>query len=202
MLEREATQLLELVDTRNVCVLGLVGAPGCGKSTLARAVAAMRPETVVVSMDDFYLSKADRGGRWRGPPGTYDVDALVRAVADLRNGRVPLTLPRFDAAIDDRVAPVTIGSAPKLVIVEGWYLGYRGDGFGALADELDLLVYLDVDIEVARRRRFAREAELNARGGGFSPDEMQRFWDEILAPGIASRTEPLRASADVVLELR
>jgi uridine kinase len=196
-----ATELLDLVTSRNVRVLGLTGAPGCGKSTLARAVAARRPHTVVVSMDDFYLSKADRGSSWRGPPETYDLDALVRAVADLRDGRVPVTLPRFDAAIDDRVEPVTIEQAPELVVVEGWYLGYRGDGFDALADEIEVLVFLDVDIEVAKQRRFAREAELRARGGGFSEAEMQRFWNEILEPGIRARTNPIRASADVVLTL-
>ena len=62
-------------------LIGIAGAQGSGKTTLARA-AAVRLDGVALSLDDFYLERAERTrlGRSihpllavRGPPGTHDL---------------------------------------------------------------------------------------------------------------------------------
>jgi len=114
--------------------VGLCGAQGSGKSTLAEALARRFPRTVTLSLDDLYLTRAERVAlaqtchplfATRGVPGTHDV-ALGIATLDALRGGEPTQLPRFDKASDDR-APQ--GAWPEastpcdLVIFEGWCVG-------------------------------------------------------------------------------
>lgn len=119
-------------------VLGLSGAQGSGKSTIAAAI-ARRLElcgrtAAVLSLDDIYLSRADRRTlarnvhplfATRGVPGTHDVALGCKVIGDLVGGR-PTRLPRFDKAADDPL-PVEhwprIDSAVDVVLFEGWCVG-------------------------------------------------------------------------------
>jgi len=135
-----AAWVAEHVDERTL-VLGLNGAQGTGKSTLARLLKVLLERlyglrVAIVSLDDLYLTAAERARRaesihpllaTRGVPGTHDVDLGVRTIRALREGK-PLALPRFDKARDDR-APVS--SWPRwegrcdVLIFEGWCVGAR-----------------------------------------------------------------------------
>jgi len=152
-------------------------------------------------MDDFYLGKHDRKGAWRGPPGTHDLGALVGVLEQIRERRTPITLPRFSPEMDDRIAPAIVTSPPDRAFLDGFYLGYKPDDYGALLAYIDLLVFLEMDEATVRARRFAREAELRTHGGGFSPSEMQRFWDEVLEPGMRTWTKAAMDSADLILSI-
>ena len=130
-------------------VLGLNGAQGTGKSTLARLLQRLLERVhglraAILSLDDIYLSGADRLQRantihpllaTRGAPGTHDVELGIRVLRCLREGK-PIALPRFDKAKDERhpVAqwPPWEGRC-DLVIFEGWCVGARPQR----ADELD-----------------------------------------------------------------
>lgn len=130
-------------------VLGLNGAQGTGKSTLARLLRRLLERVhgvraAVLSLDDLYLSGAQRLERaqtihplfaTRGVPGTHDVELGIRVLRCLREGR-PIALPRFDKAKDERhrVAdwPPWEGRC-DLVIFEGWCMGARPQR----ADELE-----------------------------------------------------------------
>jgi uridine kinase len=184
-------------------VLGLTGPPGAGKSTLAHAIdAKVAGTTLILSLDDLYLSKVERARRglaWRGPPGSHDLPLLIDVLDRLRSGALPVTVPRFDSRIDDRGPDETVTSRPDLVIVEGWFLGYPDEGYGEVTRRLGLLVFLDVPTAVAKQRRFERERQLRDAGGGFSEDQMERFWDEVLGPGIEKWTGPAKLAADLVI---
>jgi uridine kinase len=158
---------------------------------------------VSISMDDFYLSREERQRRsipWRAAPGSHDLDLMVRTLAAVQEGRAPLVVPRFDMSRDDRSADETLDQAPDVVVFEGWILGYAGEGYDRIFPYLDWHLHLDVPKDVARQRRFDREAKLREQtGGAFTPEEMQRFWDEVLGPGIDAWVPACAAHADIVV---
>ena len=130
-------------------VVGLCGAQGSGKSTVAAALAERMPDTVVLSLDDLYLPLAERRRlaevihpmlKTRGVPGTHDVALGEAILADLRAGR-PVKLPRFDKASDDR-APERIWprvESARLVIFEGWCVGAKPQSDAALENPVNAL---------------------------------------------------------------
>ncbi|MFT7221999.1 MAG: D-glycerate 3-kinase, partial [Candidatus Azotimanducaceae bacterium] len=96
--------------------ISVTGAQGSGKSTLAGMLAIVLLEgfgvtTNVISLDDFYLSKADRLRlaanvhpmlSTRGVPGTHDI-AWLSDVLDAHRKSVSTQCPVFNKATDDRV---------------------------------------------------------------------------------------------------
>lgn len=121
---------------RRPLVVGLCGAQGSGKSTLAAALAGRFPRSVALSLDDLYLTQAERRRLasevhpllgTRGVPGTHDVDLGLATFAALDRGEA-VRLPLFDKARDDRAEPDHSPVAPggcQLVIFEGWCVGAR-----------------------------------------------------------------------------
>lgn len=144
---RFARELLALVaahvlaaHARGARVVGIYGAQGSGKTTLAQALAALLTNhtglrVAALSLDDFYLKKAHRLRvaehmhplfATRGVPGTHDVALLQRTLSALLYGDVKgsVPVPRFDKARDDRAPDPELVTAPvDLVLLEGWCLG-------------------------------------------------------------------------------
>src|SRR5690606_13215459 len=136
----------------HIPLIGIAGAQGSGKTTLARA-AADRMGAAHLSLDDVYLTKTERQTlardvhplfAVRGPPGTHDLALLEAAVAALRaaepDSRTPL--PAFDKLADDRAPrkdwPVFAGR-PSAVLIDGWCLGATPQGAADLAVPINAL---------------------------------------------------------------
>lgn len=115
---------------------GLSGGQGAGKSTLAAllesAFAFHGVRAQILSLDDFYLGKAERKDlarrvhplfETRGPPGTHDVEMCGRTIDALVAGETEV-LPVFDKGLDDRVGTEVAGPA-DVVLLEGWCVGAR-----------------------------------------------------------------------------
>jgi len=106
-------------------VLGIVGAPASGKTTLAWALAdALGSRAAVVGMDGFHLAQVElnRLGRAerKGAPDTFDAAGYVHLIRRLAEGRETVYAPEFRREIEEPIAgaappplrPVAGGSPP------------------------------------------------------------------------------------------
>lgn len=152
-------------------ILGITGAPGAGKSTLARRlVDALSGTAVLVEMDGYHLAQAEleRLGRAerKGAPDTFDAAGYV---ALLRRLRAPdadtVYAPEFRRAIEEPVAgSVAVPPGVSLVVTEGNYLLLDTKPWSAIRRLLDEVWFLAPDEETrrgwltARHCRYGRTA--------------------------------------------
>ncbi|MEO7753438.1 MAG: nucleoside/nucleotide kinase family protein [Terracoccus sp.] len=161
-------EVVALVGDRRRVVLGIAGAPGAGKSTLAEAlverVAASRgPGWVAhVPMDGFHLADAqlDRlGARGRkGAPDTFD--ALGYAALLDRLVREPdswVYAPGFDRTLEQPVAAaMVVPPEARLVVTEGNYLLLADPDWLRARQAIDAVWYVTGDDDVRRSRLVER----------------------------------------------
>lgn len=133
-------------------ILGLTGAPGVGKSTVAAAVvAALAPAAVLVPMDGFHLANAelrrlDRLDR-KGAPDTFDAAGFVALLRRLRYpvGGQTVWAPCFDRRLEEPIAgAIAVPPDLPLVVTEGNYLLLDGD-WAPVRELLDEVWYLERD---------------------------------------------------------
>ena len=152
--------------TRGRTVLGLVGCPGSGKSTLSAAITARVASSVVVPMDGFHMPNEDlvRLGRRdrKGAPDTFDVNSFVALLERVRAQQPTqvVTAPRYDRAASAPVPDaITVEPGVALVITEGNYLLLEYEPWSSVRPLLDEVWFVDVDESVRVPRLIARHIE-------------------------------------------
>lgn len=172
-------------------LIGIVGAQGSGKTTLARE-AAETFGAAQISIDDVYLTRARREAMagevhplflTRGPPGTHDLGLLTRLIKSLTTARPDdrVLIPDFDKRGDDR-RPIRdwriYSGRPKAILIDAWCLGAVAEDEAALDEPVNALER-DHDPDGVWRRA------VNSHVAGAYADFAERF-DAILfleAPG-------------------
>jgi pantothenate kinase len=155
-------------------LLGITGAPGAGKSTIAaRVVEALGESAVLVPMDGFHLANAElqrlgRAGR-KGAPDTFDAAGYVALLRRLREQRADeiVYAPEFRREIEESVAgAIAVLPQTQLLITEGNYLLLQEGAWAEVAPLLDEVWYVEVDDDslrverlVQRHQQFGRSRE-------------------------------------------
>ncbi|MFE9205682.1 nucleoside/nucleotide kinase family protein [Micromonospora sp. NPDC007230] len=152
-----------LADAGPRQLLGIAGAPGAGKSTLAeRIVAEVGPLARLVPMDGFHLAQSalvrlGRDGR-KGAPDTFDVNGFVTTLRRLR--RIEPTsvwAPAFRRDLEEPIAgSIEVPPEVRLVVTEGNYLLLRDEPWEEVRTLLHDAWFLDLDAELRVRRLTAR----------------------------------------------
>lgn len=153
----QLTQRLTADDAPERLVVGLVGAPGSGKSTIAEQLKTDLKAAGVfaglVAMDGFHLSNAvlDELGRRnrKGAPDTFDVEGYLATLDRVRaDGAPQVFAPAYRRDLHESVAAGSIVSGTGVVVTEGNYLALETRGWGAVRERIDLLIHIDVPEEV------------------------------------------------------
>lgn len=166
-------------------LLGIVGPPGAGKSTLAAALQSASPmPSQVVPMDGFHLANSElaRLGRRdrKGAPDTFDVDGFVALLIRLRSQPTTETVyaPEYRREREEAVAgAIAIPPTMPLLIVEGNYLLLDEVPWATVASLLDETWYVNVDDTLRRQRLIARHEQF-----GRSPQAAREWVDQTDEP--------------------
>ena len=192
-------------------LLGVVGSPGSGKSTLTEMLlAALRadpppgegPDWVAhVPMDGYHLAdvELERLGRRqaKGAPDTFDAGGYVALLARLR-ARDPadavVYAPAFERTLEQPLAgAIPVPAAARLVLTEGNYLLLDSGRWPAVAPLLDEVWFCALRDDVRLQRLLARHVAFG------KPPDAARAWVAAVDEPNAALIEATRARADLVV---
>ena len=159
----------ELAARPGRSLLGIAGAPGAGKSTLAASIAADVPGSVIVPMDGFHLPTASLAVRGlvaeRGTPRTFDATGYVALLRRLRSGDA-VRAPGFDRGVEEPVPDaIEVPASCPLVITEGNYLLLDVEPWVGVRPLLDETWFVEVPEPVRVGRLIARFVEFGMAEG-------------------------------------
>jgi type I pantothenate kinase len=190
--------------------VGIGGGVASGKSTFAADLAAKLADEAwnvqAISIDGYLKPNAvllSAGLMHRkGFPESFDVPHLLDDVAQLRAGK-PVRVPIYDHAANDVVtggAPVEPGG---ILILEGVIALSP-----PLAPHLDFKIFLDTDLELARKRYEARALRVAAQDSNHPlntiPPEhrlsvLNTVWIEVNLRNYTDHIAPTMSAADIVI---
>ncbi|ANY07062.1 nucleoside/nucleotide kinase family protein [Pseudonocardia sp. HH130630-07] len=188
-------------------VLGIAGAPGAGKTTLARAVVravlAGDPGAAAhVPMDGFHLAdvELDRLGLRdrKGAPETFDPAGYAALLQRLRaapgHADGPVYAPAFDREIEQPIAgAVPVHPECRLVVSEGNYLLLDTPSWRTVRPAFDEIWFHETDDALRQERLVARHVRFGKTPGA------AREWVQRTDEPNARLVERTRRSADLVV---
>ena len=176
LLVEEIDSLLQGSKPRTM--IGIVGKPGAGKSTVVSEIQNRfsADEVAIIPMDGYHLSNEELielGRRDRkGAPDTFDVVGFTSLITRVKN-EIDLdhTFPIFHREIeaskaDEGLVPRNI----KVIVIEGNYLFSEEHGWGKVFPLLDQSWFIEINDEVRMQRLIARHIKY-----GKSPQEAENW---------------------------
>lgn len=202
----EVEELVERVDelrrSRNRVLIGIVGEPGSGKSTVSAAILeVLGVDGVVVPMDGFHLAgreleRLDRSGR-KGAIDTFDGWGYVQLIKRLRVADEDVVYaPDYVRGLEESIAgSIAIPGSVPVVISEGNYLLDAGPPWNELRALFDEVWY----VEAPQQLRIERLVQRHVRFG--MAEAAARTWASDVDEVNAKRVRAACGRADVVIDV-
>src|SRR6201987_3190632 len=229
---RAQQRFLGTEDAKMPYIIGIGGSVAVGKSTTARVLQALLarwpnvPKVDLVTTDGFLYPNAilAREGLMekKGFPESYDLQALLRFLTDIKAGKRPARAPIYSHLIYDVIPNQWVEvDRPDILIVEGLNVLQTGrlpkDGAAIpfVSDFFDFSVYLDADEEVLKSWYIDRFLTLRGtafrdpksyfhRYSNLSDEEAKEtataIWTRINLVNLHENVQPTRQRADLILK--
>lgn len=134
-IEKNYLKILFKLKSKNKIMIA--GSQGSGKSSLSKLIKLYLEKfcyksVVIISMDDFYLSKSQRAQLsknihplflTRGVPGTHDLELMNKKIKQIFKKEFPIYLPIFDKVSDTRKRTYKKVLKADVIVFEGWCAG-------------------------------------------------------------------------------
>ncbi|HLX71610.1 MAG TPA: zeta toxin family protein [Verrucomicrobiae bacterium] len=177
-------------------LVAIVGGSGAGKSWLAKKLqAALDPDAVHLSLDDFYRDRSHLHPERRAKmnfdnPRAIDWRTVERTLNDLRNGR-ETRLPRYNFKTHCRHTEVNRLAPKPVVIMDGLWLLRRPSVRGAFG----LKIFIECPARTRRSRRLTRDLRSRGRTRASIVEQLSKTVEPMYARFVA----PQQKWADVTL---
>jgi pantothenate kinase len=198
-----ARRLLDRAPAGRRVLIGIAGAPGAGKTTVARRLAGALTATgsvvVHVPMDGFHLADAaldllglrDR----KGAAETFDAAGYAALLGRIAAGET-VWAPAFERDLEQPIAQaILVPADAQIVISEGNYLLLPTPEWRAVSSWFDEVWFCQLDDEVRRARLISRHVQF-----GKTPDEA-RDWVDRLDQANARVVAATAPAADLLIRL-
>lgn len=178
-------------------VVGIAGATGSGKTTVARRLAEAMPtgSAALLQHDSYYYDRSDLTPQQRAElnfdhPESLETTLLIDHIQRLRRGE-GVEVPRYDFTTHRRCEKTDSIAPAKVVVVEGILVLAEP----ALRELFDIKVFVDTDADLRVFRRIRRDIE--KRGRSF--DSVRKQYYRTVRPMQLQFVDPSKRWADIIV---
>ena len=177
-------------------IIGIAGASGSGKTTIANRIhEPIGDDAVLITHDSYYKNHDELSFEKRckinyDHPDSLESDLLVKHLIKLKSGK-SVCIPEYDYKLHQRSENTRKIMPKSVVIVEGILIFTEPK----LRELMDLKIYVDTDPDICLIRRINRDVKKRNR----SLDSVLNQYLDTVKPMYHDFVEPSKRYADIIV---